>query len=148
MGFGQGPLQQPVSPGVYGVIFFPEISITVGVLQMFTGAIGFTRSFHRSSNDPARNTLFQVLCLLTFACMISMQDLSQVAYAPGGEAAALAPSLACVYFGLAFMPAFLDWKMNTVPENLEGYYETKVVDNVDSMEAGASVDTGHSTQHA
>ena len=144
--FGQGPLPQPVTPGPYGAIFFPEISITVGVLQLFTGAIGFTRSLHKSSNVPARNKIFQVLCLFTYVCMISMQDLSQFAYAPGGEAAALAPTLACVYFGIAFMPAFLDWKMNTVPENLEGYYDSKVVDDeVYNLENGQSA---HSTQHA
>lgn len=144
--FGQGPLPQPVTPGPYGAIFFPEISITVGVLQLFTGAIGFTRSLHKSSNVPARNKLFQVLCLFTYVCMISMQDLSQFAYAPGGESAALAPTLACVYFGIAFMPAFLDWKMNTVPENLEGYYDSKVVDDeVYNLENGQSA---HSTQHA
>jgi hypothetical protein len=148
--FGQGPLKQPISPGVYGVIFFPEISITVGVLQLFTGAIGFTRSLHKSSNEPARNMLFQVLCLFTYICMISMQDLSQVAYAPGGEAAALAPTLACVYFGLVFMPAFLDWKMNNVPENLEGYYHKEAGesanDNLDIIENGES--SAQSTHHA
>lgn len=58
--------------------------------------------------------------------MISMQILSQVAYAPGGTAAAAAPTLACIYFGIAFMPAFLDWKMRTVPNDLEGYYEVAV----------------------
>ena len=146
--FGQGPLQQPITPGVYGAVYFPEISITVGVLQMFTGAIGFTRSLHKSSNVPARNKLFQGLCLLTYVCMISMQDLGQLSYAPGGDAAALAPTLACVYFGIAFMPAFLDWKMNNVPENLEGYYSSKVVDDVESLESGESIDIAHSTQHA
>jgi len=134
--FGQGPLQQPVTPGVSGIIYFPEISITVGVLQLYTGAIGFARSLHKSSNDKNRNILFQILCLFTYLCMICMQDLSQFAYAPGDEWASTAPSLACVYFGLAFMPAFLDWKMNTVPDNLEGYYESEVVDNVDDMENG------------
>jgi hypothetical protein len=122
--FGQGPLPQPISPGVYGVIFFPEISITVGALQMLTGAIGFSRSLRKTSNVPARNHLFQALCLFTYVSMISMQNLSQISYAPGGEAAALAPTLACVYFGIAFMPAFLDSKMNHIPDNLDGYYDT------------------------
>jgi len=146
--FGQGPLPRPISPGVYGVIFFPEISITVGVLQMFTGAIGFTRSLHKTSNAPARNIMFQVLCLFTYISMISMQNLSQISYAPGGEAAALAPTLACVYFGIAFMPAFLDWKMNHVPENLERYYESNDCASVDSLESGELVDVGQSTLDA
>ena len=135
--FGQGPLPQPVSPGVYGVIYFPEISIIVGVLQMFTAALGFTRTFHKTSNAPARNMMFQVLCLFTHISMISMQNLSQISYAPGGDAAALAPTLGCMYFGIAFMPAFLDWKMNHVLENIEGYYEHNSADSLESAEDGA-----------
>lgn len=142
--FGQGPLPQPISPGVYGVIFFPEISITVGVLQMFTGAIGFSRSLRKTSNVSARNYMFQALCLFTYVSMISMQNLSQISYAPGGEAAALAPTLACVYFGIAFMPAFLDWKMNHVPDNLDCYYDAKATDAMSNLESGESV--RHSTQ--
>jgi hypothetical protein len=143
--FGQGPLPQPISPGVYGVIYCPEISITVGVLQIFTGVIGFTRSLHKTSNVPARNLMFQAVCLFTHISMISMQNLSQILYAPS-EAARFAPSFACTYFGIAFMPAFLDWKMNHVPENLEGYYESKdCVDSVDCLESGEFVDQAHLT---
>ncbi|KAL3781848.1 hypothetical protein ACHAWO_009214 [Cyclotella atomus] len=145
--FGQGPLPQPISPGVYVVIYFPEISITVGVLQMFPGAIGFSRTLHKTSNVPERNHMFQALCLFTYLSMISMQNLSQIAYAPGGEAAALAPTLACVYFGIAFMPAFLDWKMNRIPENLDGYYDTNnVIDAMVNLKNGESIT--HSTQRA
>lgn len=146
--FGQGPLPAPISPGVYGVIYFPEISITVGVLQMLTASIGFIRSLHKTSNVPARNAMFQALCLFTYAAMISMQNLAQISYAPGGEAAALAPTLGCMYFGIVFMPAFLDWKMNHVPENLEGYYNAKVADpSMDDLEDG-EVEISHITQHA
>lgn len=121
--FGNGPLAQPIFAVVYPVIYFPEISVTVGLLQIITGAIGVARSVRNKS----RNSFwFQALCFFMFVCMISMQILSQIAYAPEGTAAAAAPTLACVYFGITFMPAFLDWKMNNVPDNLEGYYEAVV----------------------
>ncbi len=57
-----------------------------------------------------------------YLCMISMQILTQIAWAPEGTAAAAAPTLSCVYFGISFMPGFLDWKMNMVPNDLGGYY--------------------------
>lgn len=113
--YGHGPLQEPITPStVFGIMYFPEIGIIVGSLQMFTGAVGVTRSLCTSSNDKKStyNLLFQALCLITFLCMIMLQDLCQVAYA-GGEKAAMATRLACEYLPLAFMPAFLDWKMNT-----------------------------------
>ena len=90
--------------------------------------------------------MFQVLCLFTYISMISMQNLSQISYAPGGETAALAPTLGCVYFGIAFMPAFLDWKMNHIPENLEGYYASTSADPFDSVEDG--VEINHSARQA
>ena len=60
---------------------------------------------------------------------MSMQVLAQVAQAPGDAAAAAAPTLACVYLGIALMPAFLDWKMNNLPEDLDviNYYGTPLL---------------------
>lgn len=59
-----------------------------------------------------------------YFCMMAMQVLAQVAQAPGDVAAAAAPTLACVYLGIALMPAFLDWKMNNLPEDIDAinYY--------------------------
>lgn len=122
--YGNGPLAEPIFAVVYPVIFFPEISVTVGLLQILVGATGIARSLRRSQSQ-GNNSWFQALCLFMYVCMVSMQILVQIAYAPGGTAAAAAPTLGCVYFGISFMPAFLDWKMNNVPENLadlEGYY--------------------------
>jgi len=119
--YGNGPLAEPINAFVYAVIYFPEISVTVGLVQMIVGFIGIARSLRKSQDKES--TWFQALCFFMYICIISMQILAQVAYAPGGTAAAAAPSLACVYFGLSLMPAFLDWKMNHVANDLEGYYD-------------------------
>jgi hypothetical protein len=45
------------------------------------------------------------------------------------------------------MPAFLDWKMNHIPENLDGYYDTNnVIDAMVNLKNGESIT--HSTQRA
>ena len=71
----------------------------------------------------------QALCFFIHVCMMPMQVLSQVAYAPGDAAAAAAPTLGCIYFGMAFMPASLDWKLNAVPGDLESYNCTDMENN-------------------
>lgn len=124
--YGNGPLPAPIFAVVYPVIFFPEISVTVGLLQMVVGAIGIARSLRAPKEDDS--TWFQYLCFFMYICMMSMQILSQIAYAPDGTGAAAAPTLGCIYFGLAFMPGFLDWKSNHVPNSLEGYYDEAVAD--------------------
>jgi len=118
---GTGPLPEPINAVVHPVIFFPEISVFVGLLQMTTGAIGIARSL-RKTQDENITGYFQGLCFFMYLCMISMQILTQIAWAPEGTAAAAAPTLSCVYFGISFMPGFLDWKMNMVPNDLSGYY--------------------------
>lgn len=116
--YGSGPLAEPIFAVVYPVIFFPEICVTVGLIQILTGAIGVARALSKSQDESS--VCFQALCFFMYVCMISMQILSQIAFAPGGTAAAAAPTLGCVMFGISFMPAFLDWKMRNVPDNLEG----------------------------
>lgn len=63
--YGNGPLEQPIFAVVYPVIFFPEISVTVGLLQIITGAIGVARSLNKSQ-DQGKSTWFQ---LYVCSCM-------------------------------------------------------------------------------
>ena len=124
--YGNGPLEAPIFAIVF-LIFSPEISVTVGLLQMVVATIGIVRSLRKS---PVPDSVwFQALCFFMYFCMMSMQVLAQVAQAPGDTAAAAAPTLACVYLGIALMPAFLDWKMNNLPEDLDAinYYGTPLL---------------------
>lgn len=54
--------------------------------------------------------------------MLSMQIITQVAYAPEGAMASAAPTIACLSMGLCALPAFLDYKMRTLPEVLPAEY--------------------------
>jgi hypothetical protein len=56
-------------------------------------------------------------------CMLSMQILTQVGYAPEGMLAPAAPTIACLSLGISLMSAYLDYKMRNTPEELpDGYY--------------------------
>lgn len=59
--------------------------------------------------------------------VLVLQDLVQVGHLPLGVMAPVIIFVACFSLGLTLMPAYLDHKMNTVPEILpEGYYGEKV----------------------
>ena len=46
----------------------------------------------------------------------------QIAYLPGGTLAAAAPSRACLTMGIHILPAFLDYKMRTTPQDISADY--------------------------
>ena len=133
--YGNGPLAAPIFAVVF-LVFSPEISVTVGLLQMVVATIGIVRSLRK---NPVPNSVwFQTLCFFMYFCMMSMQVLAQVAQAPGDAAAFAAPTLACVYLGIALMPAFLDWKMNNLPEDLDAanYYGVPLLSEKEQPAAG------------
>jgi hypothetical protein len=51
-----------------------------------------------------------------------MQILTQVSYAPGGMAAAAAPSQTMLTMGICVIVAYLDFKMRTTPEEIPADY--------------------------
>ena len=65
--------------------------------------------------------------------------MSQLAYVPRDTAAAAAPTLGCIYFGMSFMPVFLEWKLNTVPDDLKRYYCTDMEKNDIALEMESSL---------
>jgi hypothetical protein len=118
--FGQGPLENgPVAVAMY-FVFFPEISIFCGLLQVLVSIFGFARSWGVA--DGPDNHSFQAIALFSWICTVSMQILTQVAYAEGGNAAARAPSTMMLTLGINVLPAFLDFKMRTTPEEVPADY--------------------------
>lgn len=118
--YGPGllPYEPITNAGIFKVICFPEISIAVGALQMATGTIGFTKSLRSLSGDNAENiqcraVLFQILCLLCYIAIVSLQVLTQIAFAPGDTGSQFAVSLPCNHVGFLITMAFLDWKIKT-----------------------------------
>jgi hypothetical protein len=114
--FGEGPLEDgPVGVAMY-TVFFPEIAIFCGLLQLLVSIFGFVRSMG-VANGPDNHS-YQAIALLSWICTVSLQILTQVAYAPGGAMAAAAPSRTMLTLGVNVLPAFLDFKMRTTPDTI------------------------------
>lgn len=119
--YGSGLLPDgPITnAGIFKVICFPEISIAVGALQMATGTVGLARSLRSLSGDNdvksirSRAVLFQILCLLSYIAIVSLQVLTQIAFAPNHMGSQYAVSLVCNHVGFLITMAFLDWKIKT-----------------------------------
>ena len=109
--YGAGPLPYPITnAGVFKIICFPELSMFVGYLQLFTGAVGITESLRSSSK---RACAFQALCLVTYLSIVALQVLAQIVFAPGTQGSQYLLSLPCNHVGFLTMVAFLDWKIKT-----------------------------------
>mmetsp|Transcript_29463 Transcript_29463/g.45160 ORF Transcript_29463/g.45160 Transcript_29463/m.45160 type:complete len:349 (-) Transcript_29463:101-1147(-) len=126
--FGNGPLEYgSVGVALY-TIYFPEISVFVGLVHILVGTYGVLRSFGIAVGG-SEDISHQVASLFLWLCMLVLQLMVQVSYAPGGELSGAAPSRACLMLGMAFMPAFLDSKMRNTPEELDAsYYGLDVTD--------------------
>jgi len=65
--------------------------------------------------------------------------LVQVAYLEGGAMAPAAPSRACLTLGAHVLPAFLDYKMRSTPEELPvDYYGLEGTDKTDDVDVEAN----------
>jgi len=123
--FGNGPLPMPIGAGPI-VVTFPELSIFVGVLQLIVGMLGLARRMGWICDSHVPTKMFGYLCLTLWLSMLTMQIMVQVGYPAGPEMVPMAPTLGCLYFALPLMPAYLDYKTNTVPEELdEDYFGTR-----------------------
>lgn len=119
---GSGPLDAPVSAAMY-VVYFPELSIFVGLVQLLMGIWGMARRFGVMTGG-ANDHSFQIGMAVTWIFVLSMTVMTQIAYAPGDELAAAAPSTATLVLGLHILPTFLDYKARTTPEELpHDYYD-------------------------
>lgn len=118
--FGGGALVPAVAVAMY-TVSFPAISITMGVIQLVMGCWGLLR---RSGIllQGKDNHIYQICAFFMWICMLSMQIITQVGYAPAGMFAPAAPSYACLYLGIAVMSPYLDYKMRTTPEEFPTDY--------------------------
>lgn len=134
--FGEGPLESgPVGVAMY-LVFFPEISVFCGLLQILVSIFGFSRSMGFANG--ADNHSYQAVALFSWICTVSMQNLTQIAYAPGGTAAGMAPSVTMLTLGANVLPAFLDFKMRTTPSDLSTYYGIGAEDKDSTLEPETS----------
>lgn len=107
------------------LVNYPIVSIVVGLTQVINGVWGIARSkgLHNGPDDFK----YQMSIALQWVLVLCLQDIMQISYLDMGTMAPLAPGLAAVSFGINMMPAFLDQKMRTLPEELSNdYYYSKV----------------------
>jgi len=137
--FGKGPYPEPIAVGPL-VSTYPEISIFVGVYQLCVSFLGMARSFRLFT--MMSTNIFSFICLTLWLIMLVLQIMVQIGYPAGSELVAMAPTLGCFLFAHAFMPAYLDVKASTLPEELgddyyggEGQGDTVMGDKHDDEEA-------------
>ena len=118
--FGGGPLLPAIGVAMY-IVHFPGINIFVGLVQLLTGIFALLRRYGFMNNGPNDNRL-QYCAAFMWLCMLSMQILTQVGYAPEGMFAPAAPTIACLSLGISVMSAYLDFKMRNTPEELPADY--------------------------
>ena len=119
---GTGPLEWgPIAVAMY-VVHFPEIAIFVGLVQLIMGLWGLARRFGLL-NGGADDHSYQIGMAFTWVIVLSMMIMTQISWADGGALAPAAPTIATLTFGLHLLPAFLDFKARTTPEEIpEDYY--------------------------
>ena len=118
--FGSGPLVPAIGVAMY-IVHFPGINIFVGLIQFLTGVFALLRRYGIMNNGKDDNRLQYCACFM-WLCMLSMQILTQVGYAPEGMLAPAAPTIACLSLGISLMSAYLDYKMRNTPKVLPADY--------------------------
>jgi hypothetical protein len=104
------------------VVHFPYVTIAVGIIQCLNGFWGFIRSsnfFVAGEDDNA----FQYSMAFQWVVTLTCQIIVQVSLLPDTMLAPAAPTFAALSLGIHLMPAFLEYKMRTTPEEIsEDYY--------------------------
>jgi hypothetical protein len=126
--FGGGRMDKgPVVVAVYAVNF-PAICVFIGSCQLYNSIWGIGRATMRRSAQSDSDPSFQVSMYAGWFWQLVLQSIVQVGYVPGAGAAQATTIIACLSFGLNLMPAYLDRKMRSVPEEIETsyYYDTDI----------------------
>jgi hypothetical protein len=134
--FGGGSLDKgTIGVAVY-VVNFPGMNIFVGLLQMINAVWGLARSYDIGvfgTNDVS----FQASMFLGFFVQLLLQVIVQIGYVPGDTLSAAAPKVFGLMVGLNLMPAYLDYKARTVPDDMPmEYYDSEKmsVASIDNMQ--------------
>jgi hypothetical protein len=112
----------PIGVAVY-VVIFPAMNIVVGIIQLMMGMWGMLRAhglsmFMLGSEDEGCK-YFQWAMFFSWFLQFALQVLTQIGYLPGTTLSQAAPQVFCLSFGLNLMPAYLDYKMRSLPEVID-----------------------------
>lgn len=116
---GGGKYTLPVKTAML-IVTYPGIAVFIGLIQILNAIWGVARAFglHRGQKD----IWFQISLLLQMFFVSILQDVTEISYPPGKKLAVAAPTFAAISFGINVMPAFLDHKMRTLPDELPADY--------------------------
>ena len=135
---GNGPLSEGAVAVAMYFVNFPEISVFVGLVQILNASFGMARYFGIAGGSDATSHSFQATSLFQWIAMLSLQIVTQVAYSPGGTAAARAPSTAMMTLAMSLLPAYLDHKMRSVPDVLPPHYYKSSLSSQDKAGSSSS----------
>lgn len=138
--FGLSLENGPIEVAMY-MVHFPQISIAVGALQTLNAfygllrSVGFLTTTTQTSTRQKEEWLYPTMTLIQWVATVTLQIMVQVAYAPGGNAAAAAPSQTMLTLGLSTICVFLDYKGRTTPDDLKNSdYGLKDDDDDDDLD--------------
>ena len=132
--FNMNTLENGPIAVAFFIVSYPGSSMYIGRLQMVSGVWGIARA--RGYLNMTKYNIYQFVLGFQWINVLVLQDIAQIGYLPAGMLAPVAPFLACFSLGLTLMPAYLDHKMNTLPDTFpEDYYTINVsMDSVDPLE--------------
>jgi len=120
--FVAGKLETPIAVAMY-VVNFPIASIIVGSVQILNSLWGLARFRNIAGLGERNNCLtFQASILMGWFVQFILQIVFQVGFLPGGEQSQALAAITALSLGLNLMPAYLDFKANTVPEEINADY--------------------------
>lgn len=130
--FGSERLAAPVAVAVY-VVSYPGIAIFLGIVQVLCGVWGMLRS-HNIGRFTSMD--FQGAMFMAWLLQVVLQAVVQIGILPGPTFSFAAAQVTTVTFGLNLMPAYLDYKAQTLPEDVTEYYGSGTY----STDDGSSID--------
>lgn len=120
--FGGGELEKPIAVAMF-VVSFPAISVTVGSVQIFNAIWGLARFMNLGGLGECKTSyVYQISIFIGWILQFALQVLTQIGYLPGGEMSQALAAITALSFGLNLMPAYLDYKARTAPENIDANY--------------------------
>lgn len=115
---GGGPLPNGAFVKVAMLLIrYPSLAITVGVVQIAIAIWGVLRYY--GVLKPQDGGAFVAAVWFGWLVQLVLQIMVQPSILPGAVAARAPPTLTAFAFGMNFMPAFLDSKANSMPDDSE-----------------------------
>lgn len=126
------------------LITYPSIAIAVGCVQILNGLWGILRQCGVLKAEDGG--AFVASIWFGWLVQLVLQIMVQPSVLPGGTAAAVPPTVTAFAFGMNFMPAYLDYKANSLPPTISrAFYGLEPV--LEEVEEAAPMRTSTESFH-